>query len=151
MAQSWKDMWLVADSPRKQPVSAGRRDGREGGGLVCKRRCPWKLILGCISMQNCPAKSSHCISNVSPRESEVGEEVMCGGRAGLIQRGKWLPSRGRRNERMAERFIRDGAGCQPELWYRVVYRERERESLTSLTQQIFALRLLSAVWTHHII
>ncbi len=53
MAQSWKDMWLVADSPRKQPVSAGRRDGREGGGLVCKRRCPWKLILGCISISQC--------------------------------------------------------------------------------------------------
>ncbi len=41
-----------------------------------------------ISMQNCPAKSSHCISNVSLRESEVGEEVILGGRAGLIQRGK---------------------------------------------------------------
>ncbi len=41
-----------------------------------------------ISMQNCPAKSSHCISNVSLCESEVGEEVILGGRAGLIQRGK---------------------------------------------------------------
>lgn len=41
-----------------------------------------------ISMQNCPAKSPRCISNVSLHESEVGEEVMRGGRAGLIQRGK---------------------------------------------------------------
>jgi len=34
MAQSWKDMWLVPGSPRKQPVSAGRCDGTGGKGVV---------------------------------------------------------------------------------------------------------------------
>jgi len=77
-----------ARQPSKATSLSGKmwRDRREGGGLVCRRRCLWKLISGYISISQCKTAQQnpltaflmcHCMSLRWGRKWCVGAGQDC--------------------------------------------------------------------------